>query len=125
MALQPLTAIDRDPIRDEDDLEERLSRPTPAVVETLARLRGDLVVVGASGKMGPSLARMARRALDEAGSRSAVVGVGRFANPRARAALERAGVRCLAVDLLAPDVVRSLPEAAAVVFMAGIKFGSG
>jgi nucleoside-diphosphate-sugar epimerase len=104
-----------------DDLEEALSRPTPAVVEDLRRLGGDLVVLGASGKMGPTLARMARRALDRARK---VIAVARFSNPRAREALDAAGVHTLACDLLDPEAVRRLPDAAAVVFMPGAKFGT-
>jgi hypothetical protein len=50
------------------DLEEWLSRPTPGVLKTLRRVEGDVLVLGAGGKMGPSLARMARRTLDEIGA---------------------------------------------------------
>ena len=113
-----------EPITTEEALEEQLSRPTARVIADLARLDGDLVVVGASGKMGPSLARMARRALDEAGSRHQVIGVGRFANPRTLAAAEKAGVRCLSADLFSRDAVEQLPDAAAVMFMVGVKFGT-
>jgi hypothetical protein len=113
-----------DAITNEDELEEQLSRPSPPVVEALSRLGGDLVVVGASGKMGPSLARMARRAFDEAGVGHDVIGIGRFANPRTRAMLEKAGVRCHSADLLDRGAVESLPNAAAVMYMVGVKFGT-
>jgi nucleoside-diphosphate-sugar epimerase len=112
------------PITSEEDLEERLSRPPAAVVSELGQLRGDLLVVGASGKMGPSLARMARRALDEAGSRQAVIGVGRFANPRVKESLARSGVRCVSCDLFDAAAVDHLPDVAAVMFMVGVKFGT-
>ncbi len=108
-------------ISTEEELEETLSRPPPGVVQDLARLEGDIVVLGAGGKMGPTLARMARRALD---GRRDVVAVARFSDPRARESLERAGVRTLACDLLDRAQVARLPDAAAVVFMAGMKFGS-
>jgi nucleoside-diphosphate-sugar epimerase len=111
-------------IRDETELEEELSRPTTAVVETLSSLGGDLVVLGAGGKMGPTLARMARRALDAAGRRCAVTAVARFSNDRVRAMLERAGVRVIACDLLHRAAVERLPDAAAVIFMLGAKFGT-
>jgi nucleoside-diphosphate-sugar epimerase len=101
-----------------EELEEALSRPTPGVAEDLARLKGDLVVLGVGGKMGPTLARMARRA-----SR-AVVGVARFTDARARASLEAAGVRCVSCNLLDRAEVLKLPDAGAVVFMAGQKFGT-
>jgi nucleoside-diphosphate-sugar epimerase len=111
-------------IETEEQLEEALSRPPKGLGEELAALGGDLVVLGVGGKMGPSLARMARRALDAAGSRAQVFGAARFSNPAAREALERWGVRPLRADLLERDDVRRLPEAAAVVFMAGMKFGT-
>jgi len=108
-------------IATEEDLEEALSRPTPALADELARLDGDLIVLGVAGKMGPTLARMARRAL---APKRAVLGAARFSNPRAREALERAGVKTLPCNLLDRRDVERLPDAAAVVFMAGMKFGS-
>ncbi len=111
-------------IEDEPALEENLSRPTGAVVETLAAIDGDLVVVGAAGKMGPTLARMARRAFDEAGSRHQVVAVARYSDLRTRRALEDCGVRTVVCDLLDRAAVAALPDAAGVVFMAGAKFGT-
>ena len=107
-----------------EELEEVLSRPSPGVADALARLGGDLVVLGAGGKMGPTLARMARRALDSAGSKHAVVAVARFSDKRARAALEAARVRTVLCDLLDRARVEALPDAGAVVFMAGAKFGT-
>jgi NAD-dependent epimerase/dehydratase family protein len=111
-------------ISSEDELDEALSRPGAAVVEELAAIPGDLIVLGAGGKMGPTLARMARRAFDRAGSKSAVIAVARFSNGRARAMLERAGVRTISCDLLNRSDVERLPDAAAAIFMAGAKFGT-
>lgn len=111
-------------LRDEEDLEERLSRPDERVVDALRPLRGDLVLLGAAGKMGPSLARMARRALDEAGSTASVIAAARFSDPRAREALERAGVKTVACDLLDRAQVDRLPDAGAVLYMIGQKFGT-
>jgi nucleoside-diphosphate-sugar epimerase len=111
-------------IEDERALEEALSRPTPGLARELGALDGDVVILGVGGKMGPTLAKMARRALDEAGSRRAVIGVARFTQPDLREELESAGVRTLACDLLDRDAVSRLPHAPNVVFMAGMKFGS-
>jgi dTDP-4-dehydrorhamnose reductase len=108
----------------EEELEEALSRPTPGVVEDLTHLRGDLVILGVGGKMGPTLARMARRALDQSGSRRAVIGAARFTDARARQALEACGVRTHPCDLLRREDVDRLPDAGAVIFMAGMKFGT-
>ena len=108
----------------EADLEDLLSRPAPADVAAMADLAGDLVVLGASGKMGPSLARLARRASDDAGVARRVIGVARFGDRRARAALDQARVETIACDLLDRDAVATLPEAPNVVYMVGHKFGT-
>lgn len=113
-----------DRIVDEAELEELLSSPTPGVVEDLAALDGDILVLGAAGKMGPTLARMARRALDEAGSDRQVTAVSRFSEPGAQESLEAAGVRTAAVDLLDDEVIDALPEAANIINMVGRKFGT-
>ncbi|MAF64463.1 MAG: epimerase [Planctomycetes bacterium] len=107
-----------------DALEECLSRPTAAVIDDLAALDGDLVVLGAGGKMGPSLARMARRALDAGGAPHDVIAVSRFSGEGPRARLEQAGVRTLSADLLDPGTVDALPSAAGVFFLVGTKFGT-
>jgi len=105
----------------EEALDERLSRPTPEVERALSTTRGALMFLGAGGKMGPTLARMARRALP-AGRE--VLAVARFSDPRARAALEAAGVRTVSCDLLKRKDVDALPDAGALVWMAGQKFGT-
>ncbi|MGZ8376791.1 MAG: NAD-dependent epimerase/dehydratase family protein [Gemmatirosa sp.] len=110
-----------------DALEERLSRPTGAVRAVLGRYQGDLVLLGAGGKMGLSLSRMARRALDDLGgahARRRVVAVSRFGDPVARRAFEAAGVETVAADLLDRRAVAGLPDAPLVVYMAGLKFGT-
>jgi nucleoside-diphosphate-sugar epimerase len=113
-----------DLISTEEELEERLSRPSPEAVRDIAKLRGDLVILGVGGKMGPTLARMAKRAIDRAGLKHAVVGVARFSDPRARASLEAAGVRAVPCDLLDRGQVMKLPDAGAVISAVGQKFGT-
>ncbi|MEX2631196.1 MAG: NAD-dependent epimerase/dehydratase family protein [Tistlia sp.] len=116
------TAPDRLPagFADEAALEEFMTRPDPALVADLAALEGDLVVLGVGGKMGPTLARLAKRAAPD----KRVVGVARFSEPGLAEALERGGVEPVAADLLDRSAVARLPDAANVVFMAGRKFGS-
>jgi len=111
---------------DEAELEDRLSRPTAALVSDFATgLTGDILVLGAGGKMGPSLARMGRRALDAAGRRSQrVIAVARFSDPAARALLEASGVETLPADLSDRAQVERLPDTENLVFMAGQKFGT-
>jgi len=113
-----------DSIRDVAHLERILSAPTEALVESLRRLEGDILILGAGGKMGPSLAAMARRASDAAGERRRVVGAARFTHRRAEAELRRNGVETIRCDLLDPDQVAGLPHAENIVFMAGTKFGT-
>ncbi len=111
-------------IRDVEHLEDLLSAPTEAVVETLAQLPGDLIILGVGGKMGPTLARMARRASDRAEVRRRIIGVSRFSGAGTREHLQAQGVETIACDLLDPEQLRQLPDVANVVFMTGMKFGS-
>lgn len=104
-------------------LEAFLSQPNESVVEAMQSLEGDLVFLGVGGKMGPTMARMARRACDLAGVQHRVIGVSRFRDPAVRQRLEEAGVITHVADLLNEDEVRTLPPAAAVVSMSGFKFG--
>jgi nucleoside-diphosphate-sugar epimerase len=107
-----------------EELEDVLSAPTPGVVKTLGKLAGDIVVLGAGGKMGPSLARMARRASVEAGVKRRVYAVSRFTNQELVADMKAAGVEPISCDLLEESAVASLPDAPNVIYMAGTKFGT-
>lgn len=110
-------------IKTEERLEDLLSEPTPEVVAALGRLPGDIVVLGVSGKMGPSLARMARRASDAAGVERRVIGVARF-SAGGQETLEAHGIETIKCDLHDEDAVARLPEAENVIYMVGRKFGS-
>lgn len=113
------------PIRTVEELEDALSQPTPGVHEALRACAGDVIVLGAGGKMGPTLARMLRRGLDEIGERTRrVIAVSRFSSAAAVAGLRQHGVETIACDLLDRHAVAALPEAANVIFMAGQKFGT-
>ena len=107
------------------ELDFLLSEPTPAVIEALAAMDGDILVLGVAGKMGPTLARMASRALAAAGSRGRnVIGVARFSKPAEQQKLESWGIKTIRSDLLNERALRDLPDAATVVYMAGMKFGA-
>lgn len=107
-------------LRDTEHLEELLSLPTTGVEQALSRLGGTLLVLGAAGKMGPSLTRMARRAAPHL----RVVAVSRFSAPGSRDQLQRHGIETIEADLLNPDQLAALPDARNIVYMAGMKFGS-
>ena len=108
----------------EEELEERLSRPDEGTIEAVRRLEGDVLVLGAGGKMGFSASHLLRRALDEAGRTSTkVTAVSRFGGgtpPEFR----EARVETISADLLDDDALRRLPDAPNVLFLAGMKFGS-
>jgi len=106
------------------ELEDVMTTPTAALIAALRELPGDLLILGASGKMGPSLARLAKRASDLAGVRKRVIGVARFSNAAARTALEQAGVATLSCDLLDPQGIQQLPEIENVMYLIGMKFGT-
>ena len=121
-------------LQTESDLEEFLSRPTPLSLRAARELSGDLLVLGMGGKMGPSLVRLARRSLDEAGRRDVrVIGVSRFSADRLtpssttglRRELERDGIETIACDLLDPAARAKLPQSPNVLFMLGHKFSAG
>lgn len=101
-------------------LEDFMTAPGADLVADLARTSGDILILGAAGKMGPTLARLAKRAAPQ----KRIVGVARFSDPAARAALQQAGVETIACDLLDRAAVEGLPKLANVVFMAAMKFGA-
>jgi nucleoside-diphosphate-sugar epimerase len=103
-----------------EHLEDVMTTPSAGLVGDLARVPGDLIVLGVGGKMGPTLARLAKRAAPE----KRVVGVARFSESGRRESLGRHGVECIQADLLDRDALARLPQFPNVVFMAGRKFGS-
>ncbi len=111
-------------IRDIADLEELLSRPTPDAIEEIAELKGDILILGAGGKMGPTLARMAKRASDASGAARRVIAVSRFGRIEHEKVLQAVGVETIRCDMLDPIQLAALPDAPNIVFMAGMKFGS-
>jgi nucleoside-diphosphate-sugar epimerase len=105
---------------DVEHLEDVMTTPSAALVATLRDLPGDILVLGVGGKMGPTLARLAKRAAPH----KRVIGVARFSEPGLQARLQGQGVECIAADLLSRDALTALPDVPNVVFMAGRKFGS-
>ena len=108
----------------ESELEERLTRPGRADLDFMRQLEGDLLVLGAGGKMGPSLAKRIGRARREVGGAGRVIAVSRFSSAEEREALEAAGVETIVADLLDRQAVTALPASRHILFLAGRKFGS-
>ncbi|MCC6587251.1 MAG: NAD(P)-dependent oxidoreductase [Bryobacterales bacterium] len=101
-----------------------MSRPNEADIEAARHLHGDLLILGVAGKMGPSLALRARRAVEQAGVKSRVIGVSRFSSAANRQLLERHGIETISADLLRDDELRALPDCPNLIYMAARKFGS-
>jgi nucleoside-diphosphate-sugar epimerase len=113
-----------DRIEGVEHLETLLSEPSDTAMSAMSRLSGDLIVLGVGGKMGPTLARMARSVSDRAGVRRRVIGVARFSDSRLETRLHGWGIETICCDLLDPAQLEALPEVPNVVFMTGMKFGS-
>lgn len=111
-------------INDENELEEVLTRPRQVLVDFIRTLPGPLLVLGAGGKMGPTLAVLARRAAACAGHELRVVAVSRFSDPAVRGRLEGQEVETLNADLLTRSDLDRLPDASQVIFLVGQKFGT-
>lgn len=111
-------------IHDEAQLEQMLSEPTDAATTALAESSGDVLLLGAGGKMGPSLARMVRRASDRAHVERRIIAVSRFGDRQLEASLHQDGVGTIRGDLLDERFVDALPDAPNVIFMTGSKFGT-
>ncbi len=110
------------PTRLDDDaaVEDLLSRPSQALIDDLAQVDGDIMVLGVGGKIGPTLAHLAKRAAPD----KRVIGVARFSDAGVRARLDSWGIETIACDLLDRDAVAALPQVLNVVYMAGRKFGT-
>jgi nucleoside-diphosphate-sugar epimerase len=107
-------------IEDAQHLEDVLTMPDAALAQDLARLDGDVLILGVGGKMGPTLAGLARRTAPD----KRIIGVARFSEQGLEERLRRAGIETIACDLLDREALAALPEVANVVFMAGRKFGT-
>jgi nucleoside-diphosphate-sugar epimerase len=113
-----------DLLNTEEELDEVLTRPRPVLVDFIRTLNSPLLILGAGGKMGPTLAWLARRAAQAADHPLNVCAVSRYSDDRARHWLEARGVQTLSVDLLNREELKRLPEAAEVIYLVGRKFGT-
>jgi nucleoside-diphosphate-sugar epimerase len=111
-------------MKDAESLVRELLRPSEALVADMKKIEGDIILLGVAGKMGPSMARLAREATDMAGIKRRIIGVSRFSEPETRTALEAEGIETIAADLLNEDDLASLPDVPNVLYLAGTKFGT-
>jgi len=124
----PTNATDRfvlpDFIQNEQELDDFLARPRPVLIKWIQNVSSPLVILGASGKMGPTLALLARRAAEAANHPLDIIAVSRFRNPDRVKWFEEHGIRTQVCDLLDANSVRDLPETNNLIFMVGLKFGT-
>lgn len=108
----------------EEKLDELLSQPSDALTEDIKKIDGDIMVLGAGGKMGPTLCTLVKNAIRRAGIDKRVIAVSRFTDPIAAELLHKNGVETISCDLLDTDKLRALPDVKNIIYMAGRKFGT-
>ena len=108
----------------EETLNQMLTQPSQGLIADIARIEGDIMVLGAGGKMGPDICVLAKRAAQMAGLDKKVYAVSRFSDPDAAARLKQEGVEVIAADLMAEGALETLPDCENIIFMAGKKFGT-
>lgn len=108
----------------EEKLNEMLTEPSLALVEDMKKIKGDIMVLGAGGKMGPTLCVLAKRAIERAGVNKRVIAVSRFTDAIATEFLHKNNVETISCDLLDVEQLHALPEVENVIYMAGRKFGT-
>ncbi len=111
-------------IESEEQRIELLTRPSVALIAAIRKITDPLMIIGAGGKMGPTLAALAKRAASQAGHPLRVIAASRFTDTASRDWLEEQGVETRAVDMFEREQVASLPDAAHVVYLVGMKFGT-
>jgi len=107
-----------------EQLLAELTTPTEALIQDLAKIEGDITLLGVGGKMGPTLAGLAVNAIREGGLNKKVIGISRFSDAEARKELEDLGVQTISCDLLDDAALQALPHSDNVIYMAGNKFGT-
>ena len=107
-----------------EELENKLSEPSKRLLEDIAKIQGDIMILGLGGKMGPSLAKLLKRAIDAVGISKKVIGASRFTNEALYNEMVDFGIECYRSDLLDDAALNKLPGAENIIYMAGNKFGT-
>ncbi|MFD1037559.1 NAD-dependent epimerase/dehydratase family protein [Virgibacillus byunsanensis] len=107
-----------------EELDEIMTKPSPRLINDLKQISGDIMILGVGGKMGPSLAKLTKRAIDEAALEKKVIGVSRFSSGPLQKELESFGIKTITADLLNDKELQALPDVKNIIFMAGKKFGT-
>lgn len=107
-----------------EQLEQELLKPSDKLVADMYQIKGDIILLGVGGKMGPSMAKLAKMAVDQAGIKKRIIGVSRFSDIATREELEAAGIETISADLLNEADLAALPDAGNIIYLAGTKFGT-
>jgi nucleoside-diphosphate-sugar epimerase len=105
-------------------LYQSLLEPSNELIEDISKLKGDILILGVGGKMGPALAKLAKQAIDKAGVNKKVIGAARFSEPGLQEELNSLGIETYKADLLKEEELKSLPDTENVLYLAGLKFGT-
>jgi nucleoside-diphosphate-sugar epimerase len=118
--------IDNTPeyIHDEETLIEVMTRPRPEMIDFIHKVKSPLVILGAGGKMGPTMTLLAQRAAEAAGYKLEIIAVDLFHDPTVRDRFENRGIKTLKADLMKPDNLDQLPDTENLIYLVGMKFGT-
>jgi len=105
-------------------LEQELLKPSEALISDISKIEGDIILLGVGGKMGPSMAKLARKAIVRAGIDKRIIGISRFSEAGTREELEADGIETISADLLNEKELAALPDAKNIIYLAGTKFGT-
>jgi len=105
-------------------LEQELLKPSEALISDISKIEGDIILLGVGGKMGPSMAKLAKKAIVRAGIDKRIIGISRFSEAGTRQELEADGIETISADLLNEKDLAALPEAKNIIYLAGTKFGT-
>lgn len=108
----------------EERLNNLLTAPSSALVEDMRNIKGDIMVLGAGGKMGPTLCLLCKNAIAQAGLDKRVIAVSRFSDPAAVALMHENNIETISMDLQDYTALETLPQVENIIFMAGLKFGT-
>ena len=119
-----ITETEKNAVSDLQRTYESYLTPSDALIDDIAKLSGDIIILGAGGKMGPALATVAKEAVDKAGVNKKIIAISRFREEGLQQQLNKKGIHTINADLLNDAELQSLPEAENVLYMAGMKFGT-
>ncbi len=111
-------------IETEEQIENIMTTPSDDLIKTMSSIDGDIIVLGCAGKMGPTMTKLAKKAVDAGNINKKVIGVDRFIAPQFKKDFSKLGIQSIECDMLDKKAFSALPDSENVIYMAGMKFGS-